>query len=217
MNDYWDLVAGAGGASVLIVGLSAWLGKLWANKILEEHKKLLTSEIEKEKFEYSKILEKERFKYSIEQDKLKQEYSKKLEEVKTFSVKYSEAQFNIYGVLWEALCDLQKAVNDVWDQPTKEKVRLFSNQLDNAMSNLNRASIYIDDSHLESINEALQKLYKIQEGKGELADKLGRGSQPLEYNSRLWSRVQDNRRLKSEFGGLLDSLRSYFKSKISGV
>jgi hypothetical protein len=215
MNDYWSLVAGAGGASVFVAGLSAWLGKVWASRILEEHKKLLTSEIEREKFEYSKIIEEERFKYSIEQDKLNQEYSKRLEEVKAFSIKYSEAQFNIYGVLWEALCDLQNAVNDVWDKPTKEKVSVFSSQLDTAMSNLTRASIYIDDIHLENIKEALQKLYEIKKGKGELADKLGRGSQFID--SRLMYKIEENRRLKCEFGQLLDSLRSYFKSKISGA
>lgn len=61
MNQIFE-VAGAilmslGGGSVIVFGLSSWLGKVWANRILENEKKAHQLEIENYKSQLAKSLE----------------------------------------------------------------------------------------------------------------------------------------------------------------
>ncbi|MBW1795902.1 MAG: hypothetical protein JRJ38_16015 [Deltaproteobacteria bacterium] len=53
------LLSSVGGAALIIVGLSSWLGKVWANRILES-----------EKAKYAKELDKIRHQFQIELDQL---------------------------------------------------------------------------------------------------------------------------------------------------
>lgn len=48
------ILASIGGSSVIILGLSSWLGKVWANRILEEEKKKHVLEIESYKSQLNK-------------------------------------------------------------------------------------------------------------------------------------------------------------------
>ena len=41
------ILGSVGGAAVIIVGLSSWLGKVWANRILEKDKLAYSSELER--------------------------------------------------------------------------------------------------------------------------------------------------------------------------
>jgi len=52
-------------SGVIIIGLSSWLGKVWANRILEKDKLKYTSEIEWIKSKYIQELEK----YKVQTEK----------------------------------------------------------------------------------------------------------------------------------------------------
>lgn len=85
---FLDILGIFGGALAVVVGLSAWLGKVWANRILQ-------SEINNHNIE----LEKLRGDMKKEIDRSKNQ----LDILKESSVRYSEFQFRLYNELWGEL------------------------------------------------------------------------------------------------------------------
>lgn len=200
MNEFWSIIAGAGGASVIILSLSAWLGKVWAGRILD-----------KEKSAYAKELAADKHKYSIALEEVKREYEIQVESVKTVLLRYSAKQFDIYGELWVALCNLKKSMDDLWSEYSVKKVKDFSSQINEAKFYLEKSSLFIDDVHLTTIKEALHQLDEFAHGKGQLT------RIPSNQTSERRNIIDDNRYRKNEYDNMLDNLRSYFKSKISGT
>lgn len=47
INLFGAIVVSLGGSSVIVFGLSSWMGKIWANKLMEKDKSKYTQEIEK--------------------------------------------------------------------------------------------------------------------------------------------------------------------------
>jgi hypothetical protein len=84
------IIISFGGSSVIILALSSWLGKVWANRILEEEKKKHTLEIENYKSKLQKGLELQK---SINDKAI---YISK--------VQYDK-EFIIYVEIWEKLMD----------------------------------------------------------------------------------------------------------------
>lgn len=54
---FGKIVASVGGAGLIIIGLSSWIGKIWADKLMETQRKQNQKEIEKFKSELHKELE----------------------------------------------------------------------------------------------------------------------------------------------------------------
>jgi len=84
------ILGSVGGAAVIIVGLSTWLGKVWANRIFEKDKLRYTSELEKVKNDLKRETEKHNFVFSL----------------------YFEGQFKLYNDLWLSLSELQDGVTN---------------------------------------------------------------------------------------------------------
>jgi hypothetical protein len=200
MNAFWSMLAGAGGASVIIIGLSTWLGKVWAGRILEKEKSIFAKELAADKHKYSLALE-----------EVKREYEIQVESVKTILLRYSEKQFDIYGELWVSLCNLKKSMDELWSEYSVKKVKDFSSQINEAKFYLEKSSLFIDDNHLNTIKEALYQLDEFAHGKGELT-KI-----PSNQINQRRNIIDNNRYKKNEYDNMLDNLRSYFKNKISGT
>lgn len=91
------IIVSIGGAGAIILGLSSWLGKVWANRILEREKAEHSKEIEN----YKSRLELELQKYNYLNDKATH-----------ISKKQYEKEFQIYIDIWDSLTDLsQKTFN----------------------------------------------------------------------------------------------------------
>lgn len=82
------IIVSLGGGTALVFGLSSWLGKVWANRILENEKS----------------------KHNIELEEYKKKLSEELEKVKAINQKVLfftkiqyEKEFSIYLELWEAM------------------------------------------------------------------------------------------------------------------
>ena len=97
------ILASVGGASIIIIGLSTWLGKVWANRILEKDKLKYTSELEV----YRSQLQNESQKQNL-----------------IFSTYYSE-QFKLYNNLWVSLSELQTGVEELWEEASPERLKTF--------------------------------------------------------------------------------------------
>ncbi|MCW9059920.1 MAG: hypothetical protein OQL11_13715 [Gammaproteobacteria bacterium] len=91
------ILASAGGAAAIIFGLSSWLGKVWANRILEQDKLRYTSELEKIKNKLQAESQQRQLMFSL----------------------YFEGQFKLYNDLWMSLSELQDGVESLWSEASR--------------------------------------------------------------------------------------------------
>lgn len=59
------ILTSVGGAAAIIFGFSSWLGKVWANRILEQEKLKYTSELEKIKAKLQNESQKQHLMFSL--------------------------------------------------------------------------------------------------------------------------------------------------------
>lgn len=215
MDSFWSALLGAGGTSIIMLGLSTWLGRVWANRILQTQKDAFAKNLESDKHEFAKALEEEKHKYSVLLEKASRDYDVHIEGLKSVLLRYSERQFDVYGELWISLCNLKKSMDELWAGVTTKKVKEFSTQLNEAKFNLEKTSLFIDDEHLNRIHNALYQLDEFAHGKGDLMRHINSRSTDAESERRCI--IENNRYNKDEYDNLLRNLRSYFKSKISGT
>lgn len=130
------ILASLGGGSVIVFGLSSWLGKVWANRILEN-----------EKAEHSKDLE-----------QYKRELTEELEKIKSLNDKalyVSKAQYDneykIYMEIWDKLHECVTYTLLLYPQglesvPVDDKKReeYVVNKLDDFTKRFNDFSMIVD-------------------------------------------------------------------------
>ena len=117
-NDAFKLISAAlaaiGGGSVIVLGFSSWLGKVWASRILEADRLKYQSQLETLKSDLSSGVE-----------KLKSELSLNLE----ISKRFTEKQFHLYNDLWSSLCDLRITGDSLWERANTQNAKKFADQL----------------------------------------------------------------------------------------
>jgi hypothetical protein len=111
------VITGLGGSSVIIIGLSSWLGKIWANRIFE----------------------KERSKYEIDLEDYKKEINKEMQKLRTYDEKalhmskiQYDKEFEIYQDIWKAQIDCFIASNFLF--PKEENIEYTPNQRSTKLS-----------------------------------------------------------------------------------
>lgn len=79
MNLFGAVVVSLGGSTAIVFGLSSWIGKIWANRLMEKDKLKYTKEIETLKNELqTKITQMEHF-HQISQETYQKLFTKKIE------------------------------------------------------------------------------------------------------------------------------------------
>ena len=181
------VVLSIGSSSLIIIGLSSWLGKVWAARILEKDKLKYKSEFEKIKSSYEKEIE---------------NYKSELDKSKSLFFRYSESQFNLY--------------NDLWDQANAENLLSFALHLDKTINRIKTHRLLIEDDHYEKLKKILDTLNKFRLGKTNLIRmrqmtkeqiKLFKIDKILEY-------IDQNRESKDQFEELLEIIVKDFKTQI---
>ncbi len=130
MNNFWTIaLTSVGGTVVVVGGLSAWLGKVWAARILEG----------------------DRNRYQTELELIKKQYEVHFDGLKAVLLRYSENQFDIYRELWGSLCELKLTTDDLWTRATPENVQRFSAQLNKSRFWLEKSSLFIEDEHYNTL------------------------------------------------------------------
>ena len=115
-------IASIGSASLIIIGLSTWLGKVWANRILETDK----------------------LKYQSELEKLKKEYELRNEQHKLMYNLYSQGQFTLYNELWIKLIELQENVDKLWEEASVMNLKAFVNALLNVKKAILKSALLLE-------------------------------------------------------------------------
>ncbi len=189
------ILSSVGGTALLVAGLSNWLGKVWADRILE----------------------KDKAKYQKELEKIKRDYEVHFEGVKAVLLRYSENQFDIYRQLWASLCELKLAADNLWAMANLDRIADFSNQLNKTKFWLEQSSLFVEDIHYHRLNNTFISFEDFLFGKGML---LGLRNDPTltkaEAEERIRTTIQNNRYCREQFTTTLSELREYFKAHISG-
>ena len=149
------VIASIGGSSSLIIGLSSWLGKVWANRILEKDKLKYSSELEKVKSNYMTELE---------------EYKLQLEKSKMQFLRYSEQQFTLYNDLYRNLYDLKIVADNLWAKADFTNLKNFSKQLKTTKDTIGKSMLLIEDQHYIDLNTLVECFGNYQIGKSTLIE-----------------------------------------------
>lgn len=194
-----------GGASVIILGLASWLGKVWANKILEQDKARYKREIEELKNNFNKELE---------------YYKTQLDLAKSALSRYSENQFNLYNKLWISLCELKIAGDKLWDRVDEKTVLDFAVKVIAAKENLFKNALLIEEEHYKQLTELLDKFGRYSFGKYTLIqlDKERRNNPSFKLdlgNALLMSEITEkNASTKEAYDKLLLEIKDSFKCQL---
>ena len=133
------ILGSVGGAAAIIFGLSSWLGKVWANRILEKDKLKYTTELEKIKTELQGASQKQNLIFSL----------------------YFEGQFKLYNDLWISLSELQSRVEDLWAEATPRNLKKFALALRKAKSKIRSSALLIEPQHYKDIMNAIVRILKL--------------------------------------------------------
>ncbi|NEP20192.1 MAG: hypothetical protein F6J97_25460 [Leptolyngbya sp. SIO4C1] len=160
-----SVLVSIGGGAAILFGLSSWLGKIWAEKILNSDRDRYQRQIETLKSELSSDVE-----------RLKSELALKLE----ISKRFSEKQFHLYNDLWSSLCDLKIAGDSLWERANKLNAKKFAEQLKKTEDQIFRSSLLIENWHYEKLKELIDRFSKFQFGKTRLIDLRNRSTDQVE-------------------------------------
>lgn len=142
------ILASVGGSAVIIMALSSWLGKVWANRILEKDKLKYTTELEKIRATLQNENEKQKLVFSM----------------------YFEGQFKIYNNLWLALVNLENEVEKLWKSATVTNLTSFIKAIQKAKKQIKDSALLIEREHYNQILDNLQHFENYKIGKETLIE-----------------------------------------------
>ncbi len=149
-NDVFKLssaiLTSVGGAALIMGALSSWLGKVWANRILE----------------------KDKLKYSSELEELKNQLHREAQKHQLIFSLYFEGQFKLYNDLWLSLSELQEKVDELWEEASKKNLISFMKSVQKAKRQIMNSALLIEKNHYEQILEHLRTLEDYKLGKEQL-------------------------------------------------
>ena len=189
------ILVSLGGAGAIIMALSSWLGKVWATRILEEDKN----------------------KYQVVLEQLKSQYQLDVEKNKSVFLRYSESQFNLYNSVWVALCDLEKAADQLWAAATRTYVKEFAKSLYEAKHEVRKGALIIEEDHYDRLLTLFGEFEQFEFGKSKLLQ-LRRERERLESldeNEIRWV-IDKNGQIRERFKDILAEVKEQFSSQLRG-
>lgn len=187
------ILASFGGATVALIGLSKWLGNVWANRILEKEKAKHNIELEG----YKSTLE-------IEGEK---------------ATLYIESQFNLYNSLWESLYTLKLAGDNLWERANVINLKKFSSQLKKTDEMINKRLLLIEDEHREELMSVMEAFKNFRIGKEKLVDLRSINSawnnDPRAKNE-IRGVIKHNREIRDQYNQLINKIRDSLRNQLRG-
>lgn len=186
----FSALVSVGGAGVIILALSSWLGKIWSNRLIESVKK-----------EYQKEIE---------------SYRNQLEILRTTTLRYLGEQFNLYNKLWHSLCDLKSAAGLLWEEAIKSNLRSFSMQLKKTSDEAEKSYLFIEDSHYKELSKLLNEFKNYKIGKEKLVQIYTRDSIQYVNHYEIQQLVGQNREKKQKYEQLIKEIGDDLKKQLRG-
>ncbi len=136
------IIAALGGGGAIVLGLSNYFGQFLAKRYEEKLKAKFQNEIN--------------------------EYQTQLDILKQTTIRYSDKQFEHYSKLWASLYDLKLLADDLWQQADPLRLERFSKQLKITKTDIERASLFIEEEHYKELTELIKHFSEYQVGKLDL-------------------------------------------------
>jgi Glu-tRNA(Gln) amidotransferase subunit E-like FAD-binding protein len=186
------ILGSVGGAAVIIVGLSSWLGKVWANRILEKDKLAYSSELERIKNQLHTDAEKRQFIFSL----------------------YFEGQFKLYNDLWVSLAGLQNEVEKLWEEASTRNLKTFVTALTKAKQQIRNSALLIDQVHYKEIMEVIENLENYHVGKERLIN-TRRNIENVSQGD-VQEIIEQNRHNREKINTFVEHMLDEMRSQVSG-
>jgi hypothetical protein len=180
-------IAALGGGGAIILGLSNYFGQFLAKRYEEKIKAKFQNEIN--------------------------EYQSQLDIIKQTTIRYSDKQFEHYSKLWSSLYDLKLLADDLWQQATPVRLERFSRQLRNTKTEIEKASLFIEENHYKELTETIKFFSEYQIGKSDLVNY--RQANNFD-NQTVEQMIADNGAKKLAFETLILAVKADLKKQIGG-
>ncbi len=186
------ILAALGGGGALIIGLGAWLGKIWSSRIIEQEKVVYQREIELLK--------------------------SSLAVANAVNIRNSQAQFNLYIGVWNHLQDLKSIGERLWARVSREDLEIFSKILTSARFSSNRGRLILLESHYQKLQNIFDSFENYQIGKKRLIEI--RTKEEFDENfgmaseSNIHQQIRANEKNKQEYEELLDEIYGDFRKQL---
>lgn len=181
------IIASLGGSGAIIIGMSNYIGKLLASKYEEKIKAKFQNEIN--------------------------EYQSQLDILKQTSIRYSDKQFEHYSKLWSNLYDLKILADELWQRALPSRLEKFSRQLKITKIEIEKASLFIEESHYEELSAILKNFAEYQIGKKDLIN-YRQGNPDDVYE--IEQLIAHNGSKKAEYEALIKAIKIDLKKQIGG-
>lgn len=181
------VVASIGGVGAIIIAISNFIGKLFADRYIEKVKSSFEQKLEV--------------------------YKSQLEINKSITLRYSNSQFEEYSKLWATLYDLKIVADNLWTEASEKNLINFSSQLKKTKSHIQKAGLFIEDDDYSSLMEILKYFAQYEIGKQSLIQ-FRRGE--YADQGAIESLIENNRDKKSNYERLIMKIKSDLKKQIKG-
>lgn len=182
----------AGGSAIIVAGLSAWLGKVWADRIAESERSRHALEIE-------------RLKSALDIERARAERN-------------SRAQFDLYARLWRRLQDVKFVADLLWERPSVDGYWAFTATLAHAKAEISRGRLVLNERDYLRLNHLLNVFEQFEVGKKRLIDLRSREELETQARSdspmRLESQLHSNAIQKQRYESLLEEVLSGFRTRL---
>lgn len=131
-------------------------------------------------------------------------------------VRYSDEQFKLYNEFWSSLVDLKKRADDLWELADDTNLFDFAKQLRETREKVEKARLFIEESHYKQLNDIFNTFSKYSFGKTNLINlKRNRNSNIHNiFEEEINTLIRSNRRVKFEYDQLTEDIFNSIKNQI---
>lgn len=180
-----------GGVGGIVGGISAWLAKVWAQRISDREVASYNQQIELLKTS--------------------------LESIKQHNAKYTSAQFESYSSLWSALIDLKINGDKLWDKASAENLIAFNKSRDKASELIQKSRIFLEDQHYQQFLEIMCAFDDYHSGKLKLFQIRSKGdlqNKPIHQLKDEIHQIEINSFFRNAYTNLLNQIADSLKVQL---
>ena len=181
------MLAALGGGGAIVLGLSNYFGQFLAKRYEEKIKAKFQNEIN--------------------------EYQSQLDIIKQTTIRYSDKQFEHYSKLWASLYDLKMLADDLWQRATSVRLERFSKQLRVTRTEIEKASLFIEEAHYRELIEIIKHFSEYQIGKSNL---INYRQTSFYDHYQVDQMIIENGLKKTKFDDLILVVKADLKKQIGG-
>jgi hypothetical protein len=187
------ILGSVGSASLLIFGLSSWLGKVWASRILQKDKLKYQSELEIIKTQLQSESQKQNLMFSM----------------------YFQGQFKLYNDLWVSLSELQSGVDALWSEANTKNLKSFVAAVRSAKKQIRDSALLIEPEHYNDIMNAIKAFEQYRYGKEELI--FARKDLATVDNWEIREIINQNRENRESITAFVNLMLDKMRTQIGGA